>query len=58
MTLVADVRETDGLWTHTGHLIIKCQLPSGTVITLKLPEDWQALKALIPNSLEDLTYGG
>jgi hypothetical protein len=49
---------TDGTWLHTGHLIVSLKLSSGTVVTLKLPEDWQALKALVPNSLEDLTYGG
>jgi hypothetical protein len=36
------------------------------VVTLKLPDDWQTLlarvaaleAAAVPNSLEDLTYGG
>ena len=51
-------QQTDGVWVHTGKLIISAKLPSGTVITLTLPDDWQVLKALMPNSLEDLTYGG
>jgi hypothetical protein len=51
-------QRTEGTWLHTGKLIVSCKLASGTVVTLTLPDDWQALKALIPNSLEDLTYGG
>ena len=56
--VVTGDQTTNGTWQHTGHLIISCKLPSGTVVTLTLPDDWQTLKALVPNSLEDLTYGG
>jgi hypothetical protein len=51
---------------HTGRLIVSCKLNTGAVVTLKLPDDWQTLlarvaaleAAAVPNSLEDLTYGG
>jgi hypothetical protein len=56
-TLVSG-QQTDGTWTHTGRLVVSFKMPSGQVVTLTLPDDWLTLKASIPNSLEDLTYGG
>jgi hypothetical protein len=58
-------QQTEGTWLHTGKLIVSCKLPSGTLVTVTLPDDWQTLldrlttlEARVPNSLEDLTYGG
>jgi hypothetical protein len=58
-------RRTSGLWTHTGQLIVQFMAPNGTLMRVTLPDDWvalesrvAALEAVMPNSLEDLTYGG
>jgi phage baseplate assembly protein gpV len=61
-------RRTDGMFTHTGRVRVSCVLDSGEQVTVLLPDDWQTLldrvAALesqvqaVPNSLEDLTYGG
>jgi hypothetical protein len=64
-TLVSG-QQTDGTLTHTGRLRVSCKLNTGAVVTVTLPDDWQTLLArvtaleavLVPNSLEDLTYGG
>ena len=57
-----------GVWRQAGRLIVTCRLTSGTLVTVTLPDDWQTLVARVaaletavaamPNSLEDLTYGG
>jgi hypothetical protein len=62
-----DVR-SEGLSNHIGQLRVSCVLDNGVRVTLLLPDDWQALlnrvAALeaaahaVPNSIEDLTYGG
>ena len=59
---------TDGTMSHTGRLIVSYRLPTGVVVKLTLPDDWQTLlarvaaletsAAAVPNSLEDLKYAG
>jgi hypothetical protein len=36
-------QQTDGTWVHTGKLIVSGRLPSGTLLTLTLPDDWQTI---------------
>ena len=61
-------QRSDGMFTHTGRIRVSCVLDTGEQVTLLLPDDWQTLLArmaaleeqvqALPNSLEDLTYGG
>lgn len=61
-------RQTEGYSSHTGRLKVSFKLPNGVVATVTLPDDWVTLTArvaaleasstAVPNSLEDLTYGG
>ena len=57
-TLIGAAGQTNGVWKHTGQLIISFKEPNGTVVTLTLPDDWTLLLTKVPNSIEDLTYGG
>jgi hypothetical protein len=55
-----------GLWVHTGQLRVSCRMDDGTLATVTLPDDWNALVArvaaleakTVPNSMEDLLYAG
>lgn len=68
MFVVGTDRRSDGIVLHTGRVRVSRQLESGTLATITLPDDWDALVARVaaleagatapPNSLEDLTYGG
>ena len=60
---------TDGTYRHTGRMYISVRRADGTLLSLVLPDDLIALAARvtaleamvpsgIPNSIEDLTYGG
>ena len=49
-------QRTEGTWVHTGRLVISVRLDNGTVLKFTLPDDLVGLA--VPNSLEDLTYGG
>jgi hypothetical protein len=68
-SVAADSRKTNGYVAHTGRMRVSCKLANGTLVTLVLPDDWQtllarvaaleaAMPASVPNSIEDLTYGG
>ena len=59
--------QNDGTQRHTGRFTVARKLANGTLVTVILPDDWQALVARVAaleaagagaNSLEDLTYGG
>ena len=62
------IGQTDGYVAHTGRVKVSRRVASGAMVTVTLPDDWQALVARVtaleaavvtpPNSLEDLTYGG
>jgi hypothetical protein len=56
LTLPIAERHTDGVWMHTGRLILSVKLDDGQVIKVTLPDDLVGVTAV--NSLEDLTYGG
>lgn len=67
--VVSAQTQADGVARHTGRVIVSCRLDSGALVTVTLPDDWQtllarvaaleaAMPAGVPNSLEDLTYGG
>lgn len=67
--VVSRTTQTDGVVRHTGRVTVACRLDSGALVTVTLPDDWQTLLARVaaleaaapgpvPNSLEDLTYGG
>jgi hypothetical protein len=69
MFLVGTDRRTDGVVVHTGSVQVSRRIASGELVTVTLPDDWDALvarvealeaavPASVPNSLEDLTYGG
>jgi hypothetical protein len=62
-------RQTEGYSAHTGRLKVSFKMPSGQLASVTLPDDWVALvarvaalesatPAVVPNSMEDLTYGG
>jgi hypothetical protein len=40
---VSQDRSTDGMWRHTGRLQVSRRLPTGVVVTVTLPDDWQTL---------------
>jgi len=42
---VSTNRHTDGVWTHTGRLIVSCRLDNGTVVKVTLPDDLVAFLA-------------
>jgi len=46
---------TNGLWVHTGQLIVTCKLDDGTVVKLTIPDD--LVRLLNVDALEDLKYG-
>lgn len=62
--------QSDGTVRHTGRVTVARRLETGVLVTLTLPDDWQTLLARVaaleaavlpggvPNSLEDLKYGG
>lgn len=69
MFVVGTDRRSDGIVLHTGRVRVSRQLESGTLAIITLPDDWDALVArvaaleaaappTVPNSIEDLTYGG
>jgi hypothetical protein len=40
---VSQDRYTDGMWRHTGRLQVSRRLPTGVVVTVTLPDDWQTI---------------
>jgi len=38
--VVSAERRTDGLWEHTGRLVISRRVSDGTMVKLTLPDDW------------------
>jgi len=46
---------TNGLWVHTGQIIVTCKLDNGTVVKVTIPDDLVRLLSL--DALEDLKYG-
>ena len=45
-------QQTNGIWTHTGKLIISGVRADGTPVTITLPDDW------VPAGSQNSTYSG